>query len=104
MNFIPVLALPALSCDVGGSIRPGFTAYLKPQDGKVGTPFSFWVTTDPGADGTYTYAGLPAGLSGNSAGVISGTPSAAGVYTVTITLTSGAAVVASQSFTFTILA
>ena len=58
------------------------------------------------ADGdtlNYAASGLPAGLSINSSGVISGTPSTAGNYTVTVTVDDGEDSV-STSFSWTIMA
>ena len=51
---------------------------------------------------TFTAAGLPAGLSISSSGLITGTPSAAGTYTVTVTATDSIGASGSASFTWTI--
>jgi len=54
---------------------------------------------------TYSASGLPAGLSFNtSTRVISGTPTTAGTYTVTVTANDGAGGTASSSFTLTVRA
>jgi beta-glucosidase len=50
----------------------------------------------------YSAAGLPAGLSISSAGVISGTPAANGTTTVTVTAKDGNGASASQSFVWTV--
>ena len=50
---------------------------------------------------TYSATGLPAGLAISSSGAITGTPSAAGTYTVTVTASSGTAS-GSASFTWTV--
>ena len=63
------------------------------QVGTVGTAVSVQVAgTDP-LDKTLTYSatGLPAGLSINASGLISGTPTTAGTSNVTVTATSGTA-------------
>lgn len=56
-------------------------------NGLTGGPFSYTVAGSNGA--TVTVSGLPPGLSYN-AGVISGTPTAAGDYQILITITNGA--------------
>jgi beta-glucosidase len=53
---------------------------------------------------TYSAAGLPAGLSISSAGVISGTPTTAGTTTVTVTAKDGNGAYATQSFVWTVSA
>jgi len=56
----------------------------------------------PGQTLTYTAAGLPTGLSISSSGLITGTPSAAGNYAVTVTATDTTGASGSASFTWTI--
>jgi beta-glucosidase len=51
---------------------------------------------------TYSAAGLPAGLSISSAGVISGTPTTNGTTTVTVTAKDGNGAYATQSFVWTV--
>jgi hypothetical protein len=51
---------------------------------------------------TYSATGLPAGLSISSAGVISGTPTAAGTSTVAVTAKDGNGAYATQSFVWTV--
>jgi hypothetical protein len=54
--------------------------------GTMGTPFLFTLTANNGAT-SFGVSGLPPGLSANAAGMISGTPSAAGSYAVSVTAT-----------------
>jgi beta-glucosidase len=58
--------------------------------------------TTSGQTLTYSAAGLPAGLSISSAGVISGTPAANGTTTVTVTARDGNGAYATQSFVWTV--
>jgi Putative Ig domain len=56
------------------------------QIGRVGTPVSLTVSAHSGTPPyTWTAVGLPAGLSISTAGVITGTPTVAGPYSVTVT-------------------
>jgi hypothetical protein len=61
--------------------------------------------SDPNGDAlTYTATGLPSGMTvGASSGLIAGTPSAAGTYNATVTVSDGA-LSASRAFTWTIVA
>jgi beta-glucosidase len=58
--------------------------------------------TTSGQTLAYSAAGLPAGLSVSSAGVISGTPTANGTSTVTVTAKDGNGAYATQSFVWTV--
>jgi hypothetical protein len=67
-------------------INPPLTA-----QGTVGVPFSYTITATNNPT-SYTVSGLPPGLSqggGSSQNVISGTPTTAGTYNVTITVSNG---------------
>ena len=56
--------------------------------GTVGTPFPTYVITATGLPTNYTATGLPPGLTVNAlTGAISGTPTASGTFTVTVTAT-----------------
>jgi F5/8 type C domain/Putative Ig domain/Ricin-type beta-trefoil lectin domain len=76
------------------------------QTSTVGTAASLQIAASDSASGqtlTYSAAGLPAGLSINSSsGLISGTPTAAGTSSVTVTATDGTGAHGSASFTWTV--
>lgn len=73
------------------------------QTGTVGTPVSLQMSASGGtAPYTWTASGLPAGLSINSSGLISGTPTTATTYNVTVTATDSASNSGQASFTWTI--
>jgi subtilase family serine protease len=75
------------------------------QTGTVGTATSLQISATDSASGqtlTYTASGLPAGLSISSSGLISGTPTTAGTYHVTVTATDGTGASGSATFGWTI--
>src|SRR6185437_3409890 len=74
------------------------------QTGTVGTAVSLTMHATGGtAPYTWSATGLPAGLSINSSsGVISGTPTTANTYNVTVTATDTASHSGNTSFTWTI--
>ncbi|ACU71651.1 Ricin B lectin [Catenulispora acidiphila DSM 44928] len=75
------------------------------QSGTVGTAISglqIQGTDSAGQTLTYTAGGLPTGLSISSSGLISGTPSASGTFTVTVTATDSTGASGAASFTWTI--
>ncbi|WP_425555928.1 putative Ig domain-containing protein [Kitasatospora nipponensis] len=79
-----------------GSGGTGETVTLRnpgSQSGSVGTAVSLQVNGSDSAGNALSYSasGLPAGLSISTAGLITGTPSAAGTSSVTVTATSGTA-------------
>ncbi len=75
------------------------------QSGTVGTAASLQISGSDSAGKSLTYSatGLPTGLSISSSGLVSGTPTTAGTYSVTVTATSGTAS-GSASFTWTVAA
>jgi hypothetical protein len=94
---------------VSGSTSTGNTVTVTnpgSQTGTVGTAVSLQITATDSASGqtlTYSATGLPTGLSINSSsGLISGTPSAAGSYSVSVTATDTTGASGSASFTWTI--
>ena len=75
------------------------------QTSKVGTAASLQVHGSDSASGqtlTYSAAGLPAGLSISSSGLISGTPTTAGTSTVAATATDTTGASGSASFSWTV--
>ncbi|MGI8667049.1 MAG: putative Ig domain-containing protein [Jatrophihabitans sp.] len=75
------------------------------KTGTVGTATSLQLSASDSASGqsfTWGATGLPTGLSISSSGLISGTPSAAGTFTVTATATDTTGAFGSASFTWTI--
>jgi len=76
------------------------------QTGTVGTAASLQISASDSASGqtlTYSATGLPTGLSiSSSTGLISGTPTTAGTYSVTVTATDTTGAKGSASFTWTI--
>jgi choice-of-anchor A domain-containing protein/prepilin-type N-terminal cleavage/methylation domain-containing protein len=74
-----------------------------------GTVGVAWPTTTVGASGglspyTFSASGLPTGLAVSSAGAISGTPTAAGSYSVIVTATDAGGATASRTYSVTIAA
>ncbi|MCX3058273.1 Ig domain-containing protein [Streptomyces beihaiensis] len=98
-------------CDISHAIVGGATSntvtVTNPgnQSGTVGTAASLQVqASDSDSSQTLSYAasGLPAGLSINSStGLISGTPTASGTSSVTVTVTDGTGATGTASFTWT---
>lgn len=93
---------------VGGGGGTGNTVTVTnpgSKTGTVGTATSLQIsaTDSGGAALTYSATGLPTGLSINaSSGLISGTPSAAGTFSVTVTAKDSTGASGSASFTWTI--
>ncbi|WP_181442479.1 putative Ig domain-containing protein [Streptomyces tateyamensis] len=73
------------------------------QSGTVGTAASLQISASDSASGqtlTYSATGLPAGLSISSSGLISGTPTAAGTSSVTVTAKDTTGATGSTTFTW----
>lgn len=95
--------------NVGGRVSTGNTVTVNNpgnQTGTVGTAKSVQITATDSATGqtlTYSATGLPPGEAINSStGLISGTPTTAGTYSVTVTAKDTTNATGSTSFTWTI--
>jgi endo-1,4-beta-xylanase len=104
-NYQPKPAYTAVQNALGGSGNTVTVTNPGARTGTVAVATSLQVTaTDSGgASLTYSAAGLPAGLSINSStGLISGTPTTAATYNVTVTATDTTGATGSAAFTWTI--
>jgi hypothetical protein len=94
-----------LTITVDRPTAPVITAEDPPGRGRVGTPYSyvFTVTGSPAPTFTVGSGTLPNGLSlAPSTGIISGTPTVAGVFTFTITATNPEGSDTTEDLTITI--
>ena len=90
---------------VGGGGGNGSVTVTNPgsQTGTVGTAASLQLSASGGTSPyTWTASGLPTGLSISSSGLISGTPTTAGTYSVSATATDSTGATGSASFSWTI--
>jgi subtilisin family serine protease len=90
-----------------GGGQPGDPSVTNPgtQNSTVGTPASLQLAASGGtAPYTWSVSGLPAGLSANASGAISGTPTTAGTYSVTATVTDAANKTGSATFSWVVSA
>ncbi|RDI21673.1 peptidase inhibitor I9 [Lentzea flaviverrucosa] len=73
------------------------------QTSTVGTPASLQLSASGGtAPYSWSVSGLPAGLSANASGAISGTPTTAGTYSVTATVTDAANKTGTATFSWVV--
>ncbi|MBF9072764.1 putative Ig domain-containing protein [Streptacidiphilus fuscans] len=105
-TFSMAMDAPVGGLPVGGSATGNTVTVSNPgsQTSTVGSAVSLQVsgTDSGGAALTYTAAGLPAGLSISSTGLISGTPTTAGTSTVTVTATDSTGASGSATFSWTV--
>jgi hypothetical protein len=85
---------------------PSITTASPLPGGEVSLTYTNTTLTGSGGTTAYSWSatGLPAGLVINSAGVISGTPTAAGTFTVAATLTDAAGATATANLSLTVVA
>ncbi len=82
---------------------PALTNGPTPSSGLVGTAYSFTYTATGFPAPTFSVTGaLPSGLSLSTAGAITGTPTAVGTFTGTVTASNGIGTAATQNFTITV--
>jgi subtilisin family serine protease len=94
-----------LFTNITGDPGPGNPAVTNPglQNGTVGTPASLQLAASGGTPPySWSATGLPPGLSISGSGLISGTPTTAGSYTVTVTVTDSTNKTATGSFAWVI--
>jgi hypothetical protein len=109
LSVIAALALGVVGCGGGSSSGGGggttpTIAKLSFPNGTVGTAYPATTLTATGGVPPYTWTvtGLPAGLSSTAAGIISGTPTANGTFTVTAMVTDSASKSATATGTLVI--
>ncbi|MGC5567496.1 M4 family metallopeptidase [Streptomyces sp. FR-108] len=94
--------------NVGSHVTPptGGVTVTNPgsQSSVVGTAVSLQISASSTNSGSLSYAatGLPTGLSISGSGAITGTPTAAGTYSTTVTVTDSAGAKGTASFTWTV--
>ena len=81
-----------------GGTAPNITSAAPTATATVGVPYQFTCTASGTTPVGFTATGLPPGLVISTAGLISGTPTAAGSFSGTITATNGTLPNATQSF------
>jgi hypothetical protein len=94
-----------ISVDGQGTALPLSASATTPPAATVGTAYSATPVTASGGTTPYTFSasGLPAGLSINvGSGTISGTPTTAGTFTPSVTVTDAASASVTRSFTMTV--
>lgn len=93
-GYHPTPIWPTNVCGENTVQSPGIVIFggtNQPPSGRVGFPYRAGYTPSPGVTGSFTFsAGLPPGVTETSDGVLSGTPTTAGTYTFTATLTNAA--------------
>jgi O-glycosyl hydrolase len=107
-STLPARSLVSFVVGASGTTTGNTVTVTNPgsQTSTVGTAASLQVKASDSASGqtlTYSAAGLPSGESiSSSTGLISGTPSTAGTYSVTVTATDATGASGSATFTWTV--
>jgi O-glycosyl hydrolase len=107
-STLPARSLVTFSIPATGTTTGNTVTVTNPgnQTSAVGTAASLQIDASDSASGqtlSYAATGLPAGLSiSSSTGLISGTPSTAGTYSVAVTATDGTGASGSAAFTWTV--
>lgn len=92
------------TCTAGGGTGTVSVTNPGARTGTVGTPIASFTLSASGGTAPYTWSatGLPAGVSISSSGTVSGTPTTAGTYAVTVSATDSKGAAGTASFTFTV--
>jgi hypothetical protein len=102
------VSVPAQSgeptCTAGGGTGTVSVTNPGSKTGTVGTAISPFTLSASGGTAPYTWSatGLPAGVTVSSSGTVSGTPTTAGTYAVTVSATDSKGAAGTASFTFTV--
>src|SRR5207253_4041893 len=87
-RLLPLVVIFAAASTAIAAPKPKITSPTT-SSGTIGVPYSYQITADQ-AINTWGAAPLPAGLTVNTAtGLISGTPTAVGVFSITLSATNG---------------
>lgn len=109
----PFTIAVSLTDAAGGTAQQSYNIVIAPAplvittvslpSGVAGTPYTATLTAT-GGDSPYTFAvqGLPAGVTASAAGALSGTPTASGNFSVTVTVTDSKKATATKPYNLTV--